>query len=304
MENALVSVVVISYNSAKTIAETLESIRAQTYSPLELIVSDDASTDDTAAIAREWAEKNRSRFVRAEVIVAEKNGGIPANLNRGIAAARGEYLKSIAADDILCANCVNDNVVFMREHPESNVCISKIHEFSTNNGFSANIEDSPVSSSVMEFFSAPADKQYEMLLSSCFIDAPAAFFKTSLLKKFPYNELYPAMEDWPKWLELTKAGIRLDFLNKITVHYRVGCGVSAKSQHGFYKRPFMESSKLFYITMLRNALCEKGLRSRVAKYDRDFLLYDFIIALFDNKKNLFSSVARFFARLFLHIVIR
>lgn len=130
-EKTLVSVVVVAYNSSKTILETLDSIFAQTYSPLELIIADDASTDDTAAIAREWIDAHRSRFVRTELVIAEKNGGISANCNRGCSRAQGDLMKSIAADDILLPNCITDNVDFMNTHPEATVVFSKIREFST-----------------------------------------------------------------------------------------------------------------------------------------------------------------------------
>lgn len=59
MEQPLVSVSVITYNSAKTVLETLESIKAQTYQNLELIVSDDCSTDNTVELCRNWIEQNK-----------------------------------------------------------------------------------------------------------------------------------------------------------------------------------------------------------------------------------------------------
>lgn len=68
----LVSVSVITYNSAKTVIETLDSIKAQTYQNIELIVSDDCSTDNTVEICRDWLTKNEKRFVRMELITVEK----------------------------------------------------------------------------------------------------------------------------------------------------------------------------------------------------------------------------------------
>lgn len=304
MEKPLVSIVVISYNSAKTIVETLNSIREQTYSPLELIVSDDASADETVAIARAWLNENRSRFVRTNLVVAEKNGGIPSNCNRGINSAQGEFIKSIAADDILLPDCIQDNVSFMQENPNAEVCISRMQEFAEKNGSHFFFEERPISQFELDFFASEPKEQYKALLSRCFIDAPAAFFKSSLAKSSPYDEQFPAMEDWPKWLELTSAGIKLHLLNKRTVLYRIGNGISSHPQKEFYKKSFMESQKLFYIISLRQQLLENKMNERVAKFDRDFLLFDFIIAAFNNKKSLHSLVVRFFFRLFLHLTIR
>ena len=67
----LVSVSVITYNSSKTVLETLESVKTQTYPNIELIISDDCSPDNTVEVCREWIEQNKERFVRIEILAAE-----------------------------------------------------------------------------------------------------------------------------------------------------------------------------------------------------------------------------------------
>ena len=88
-ENDLVSIVVITYNSSKYVLETLESAKAQTYQNIELIITDDCSTDNTVAVCKEWLEKNEDRFVKAELVTSPCNTGVPANLNRGVKKAQG-----------------------------------------------------------------------------------------------------------------------------------------------------------------------------------------------------------------------
>ena len=70
MENysPLVSVIVITYNSSKFVLETLESIYNQTYSNIELIISDDCSSDETINICQNWLYKNKNRFKNIELI--------------------------------------------------------------------------------------------------------------------------------------------------------------------------------------------------------------------------------------------
>src|SRR5450759_2313112 len=100
-DQPLVSIIVVTYNSSKYVLETLESAKAQTYQNIELVVSDDCSTDDTVEICRKWIEENNDRFVRTTLVTSPENKGIPANCNRGIKASKGEWIKLIAGDDLL-----------------------------------------------------------------------------------------------------------------------------------------------------------------------------------------------------------
>ena len=112
-DNPLVSVVVLTYNSSKTVLETLNSIAAQTYKNIELIISDDCSKDDTLKKCKKWELKNKQRFTQIIIIRSNQNTGTAANGNRGANAANGEWLKFIAADDVLLPNCVHSNIDYI-----------------------------------------------------------------------------------------------------------------------------------------------------------------------------------------------
>lgn len=102
----LVSITVITYNSASTVVETLNSVYCQTYRNLELIVSDDSSSDDTVNVCKKWIKKHENRFERVCIIESKMNTGISANINRADAACTGECVKGIAGDDKLVPGCV------------------------------------------------------------------------------------------------------------------------------------------------------------------------------------------------------
>ena len=110
----LVSIIVITYNSSKYVLETLESAKAQTYQNIELIVSDDCSTAIQWKSVREWIEKQRT-ICSYGVNYRRKNTGIPANCNRGVKAAQGEWVKLIAGDDILYNNCIEANIEYAKK---------------------------------------------------------------------------------------------------------------------------------------------------------------------------------------------
>ena len=141
--NILVSCTVLSYNSAKTILETLESIKAQTYQNIELIVSDDCSKDNTVELCRQWIAVNKNRFVRVVLLTVKENTGVCANGNRAMAACQGKWQKGIAADDILLPNCIGDFVDYVNDNIHAKWIASKVavynEEFKEENCIQRNL---------------------------------------------------------------------------------------------------------------------------------------------------------------------
>ena len=128
----LVSVAVITYNSAKTVVETLESIKSQYYENIELIISDDHSFDNTVSICKEWLQLNSSRFSRIVLLESENNTGISANCNRAETTCNGEWIKIIAGDDLLLPNCISDYISFVSSNPDTVIVFSKCVCFGLN----------------------------------------------------------------------------------------------------------------------------------------------------------------------------
>ncbi|MCX7556234.1 glycosyltransferase [Xanthomonadaceae bacterium JHOS43] len=98
-DKPLVSFIVFTYNQENFVAKAVEAAFAQTYSPLEIILSDDSSRDSTAVIIRELAGRYRGPH-KVIVNVNEKNLGIGAHINQALGLANGEFLTLAAGDDI------------------------------------------------------------------------------------------------------------------------------------------------------------------------------------------------------------
>lgn len=131
----LVTVGVIAYNSGKTIVETLESVRNQTYplSNIELLIADDCSPDDTVKIAEKWLEKFGGLFENARILTSSSNQGIAHNMNQALRAAKGEYFKCIAADDLLMDTCIAEYVDYMTQYPDVTAMFARVRPFGTDN---------------------------------------------------------------------------------------------------------------------------------------------------------------------------
>ena len=108
-----VSVVIPAYNAGQTLHQTLASVRGQTHRHLEIIVVDDGSADDTAAIAARHAGEDP----RVSVI-SQANAGVAAARNAGVAAAGGEFIAPLDADDLWAASKIERQLaVFARSDP-------------------------------------------------------------------------------------------------------------------------------------------------------------------------------------------
>jgi glycosyltransferase involved in cell wall biosynthesis len=107
----LVSVIIPAYNARSTIREALESVRAQTYRNLDIIIVDDGSKDGTPDAVEDIAAADP----RVRIIRRETNGGIPSTRNIGINASRGVYLSFLDADDLWHPDKIMLQVEKMRE---------------------------------------------------------------------------------------------------------------------------------------------------------------------------------------------
>src|SRR5262245_43202505 len=122
----VVSVVIPTYNRGSLIGETLDSVFAQTYPHLEVIVVDDGSTDDTeAAIAR---------FRDRLIYIRQQNQGLAASRNAGLARATGAYVAWQDSDDLWNPEKTAVQVGYLRRRPDT-VCIGSDFSAFSAEGF-------------------------------------------------------------------------------------------------------------------------------------------------------------------------
>jgi glycosyltransferase involved in cell wall biosynthesis len=117
----LVSVIVPSYNAEAYLAETLVSALAQNWQPLELIVVDDGSTDGSVAVAAGFSDRVR--------VVACPHRGLAAARNAGIAAARGEFLLHLDADDLLARDAISIHMRHFASDPSLDMVTGRLQRF-------------------------------------------------------------------------------------------------------------------------------------------------------------------------------
>jgi glycosyltransferase involved in cell wall biosynthesis len=120
MKGPLVSVVVPVYNGERFLAAALDSIFAQDYRPLEVIVVDDGSVDGTAEIAKSYQE------VR---YIYQANQGHGKAKNAGLAAASGEFIAFLDADDLWAPHKLSAQIGYLLDHPDIPYVSAKMRNF-------------------------------------------------------------------------------------------------------------------------------------------------------------------------------
>lgn len=110
----LVSVCIPVYNNADYVGETIDSILAQTYQNIELIMVDDNSTDDSYRVLQDYAKKDE----RVKIYRNESNLGMSGNWNRCLELCTGEILKLVCADDLLSPQIIERELEIFEKYPE------------------------------------------------------------------------------------------------------------------------------------------------------------------------------------------
>jgi glycosyltransferase involved in cell wall biosynthesis len=120
MDKPLVSVIVPVYNCERYLGFGIQSILEQDYHPFEVIVVDDGSTDNSGNIARSFKEVH---------YIYQPNQGVAVARNVGIAAAQGEFIAFLDADDLWAPNKLSVQVDYLLKNPQVGYTLVKMHNF-------------------------------------------------------------------------------------------------------------------------------------------------------------------------------
>ena len=130
----MISIIIPNYNNSRYIAETISSIKKQTYELWEAIIIDDFSTDSSLNIINELIA-NENRF---HLIKNLSNKGANYCRNLGIQKAKGEFIIFLDSDDILSKDCLKNRIEFFRDSPNTDFavfCMGSFYEFIGDNTF-------------------------------------------------------------------------------------------------------------------------------------------------------------------------
>ena len=191
----LVSVVIPCYNYGRFLGEAIESVLNQTYRAVEVIVVDDGSTDDTAAIAAHYPIR----------LMSQPNSGVCNAINTGVRLSNGEYVMRLDADDRLDPTYVTETLTALLEEPGAHFAYTYLSYFGARSGTFLIEEFDP-----------------DTLTARNYVHGSALMRRTSFDLVGGYDPKLAAArcEDWGLWLGFVERGLRGVLVPKPLLWYR------------------------------------------------------------------------------------
>jgi glycosyltransferase involved in cell wall biosynthesis len=183
-QHPMVSVIIPTYNRAWIVKESILSVLAQTFQDFELIVVDDGSTDHTLSILDEFQD-------RIEVI-HQKNSGVSAARNHGVAAAKGKLIAFLDSDDLWMPGKLAIQTEFLASNPDIRIC--QTDEIWIRNGCRINPK---------KYHKKPSGEIFLPSLALCLVSPSAVMMEKDFFALMGgFDETLPACEDYDFWLRI------------------------------------------------------------------------------------------------------
>lgn len=200
--NPLVSVIIPVYNAAPFLVETLDSIMASTYRPIEVVMVDDGSKDDSLSIAQAYCQTHPECRV-----LSQPNRGVSAARNTAIANAQGTYILPVDADDKIANTFIEKAVEIIRANDDIRVVGCRCWMFGA----------------VDKEWKLPPFS-HRLLARKNMIPATALYRKADWERCGGYCEQEIYREDWDFWLSMMELGGTFYKINEILFYYRISVG--------------------------------------------------------------------------------
>jgi glycosyltransferase involved in cell wall biosynthesis len=208
-----VSICIPAYNAAAFIAETLASVKTQTFSSWEVIVTEDGTKDRTRSLVTEFAKTVSQNVVYNR---HEHNQGLPRTRNTGIGAARGEWIAFLDADDF-----------WEPDHLESLLGLTKKTSYDMVFGGSELFDHETRKATGVRI---PTEKHLRELPYSLFMGLLSVMPSSVLIHRQAIERFglvaaeFPHVNDTEYWLRILRGGGRIGYAGGITCHYRLHAG--------------------------------------------------------------------------------
>lgn len=208
----LVSVVMPAYNAARYILEAIDSILRQDYSPIEIVLVDDGSTDNTVSLVEARAPAAR--------IIRQANAGVGAARNTGLRAATGDFVCFLDADDGWFPGKVSTQVGYLEANPDVGAVYHRWQVVRPNADGHYDISPPPVAGDAVGIDNEKSGWLYKKLLLDCVVHTSTIMLRRTIAERVGLFDTHLVNgEDYDFWLRLSRLS-RIDKLDTVFSFYR------------------------------------------------------------------------------------
>ena len=252
---ASVSVVIPAYNCARYVAEAVESVLNQSCRPLEIIVVDDGSKDNTTEILKTFEDRI--------VYIYQENAGEPAARNTGIRRAQGEFIAFLDADDLWLPDKLNLQMNYFDNHPEVALVYSDMKFFD---------ETGIVHESVKEWLkmSPPSGHIFPQLFTETLFGSGTVIFRKACVDRVGFfDELFLVGSDYEMWLRMARH-FQFGYVDRPLLMYRhhpamATRGLGRVLQNGIPWEALVIKKALMLYPQVEKELGRSAVRRRLAR---------------------------------------
>lgn len=226
--NPLVSVIIACFNDVKYIGQAVDSVRAQTYKNIEIIVVDDGSDKKTKAVLKEMEAK-------IDILIAQENKGVSAARNRGIELAKGPYIFILDSDDFLESTLIEKAVLQFVKSKEVRIVSCYANLINDKNA---------------KFLKTEGGSLVSFLNNNCALGT-SMYLKEDILAIHGYDEnMHLGFEDWELNIRIMALGGSAKVIKEPLYNYRIkkkSRNVVAKRKRAEIIRYIVNKNKALYL---------------------------------------------------------
>lgn len=240
MSTPKVSVVLCSYNHARFVGATIRSILAQTFTDFELIISDDASSDGSVEVIRQFSDP------RIRLFTQEKNLGIVENFNFAASQARGEYIVQVGSDDLFLPHKIKRQVEEMDARPGVAVVFTHIGIINAD-GVPYRFHPLKYSKYLYNQLNHTRHEWLRIFFRKNCLPAPSAMLRKSAMQRVGlYDIRFLGLQDYDWWIRFCLGGYELHIIpEELTLYRRLRRGESLSTPTlSVSNRGYFEQRKL------------------------------------------------------------
>lgn len=240
MEVPFVSIITPTFNSAKFIAQTIQSVQNQTYNNWELIIVDDCSTDRTISIINDFIANDK----RIYLYQLNQNSGAGIARNLAIEKANGRFIAFLDSDDLWKPEKLNKQVNFL---------ISNNLPFTFSYYESINEEGNPIH----KITKAPKNLTYKQLFFCNFVGNLTGIYDVNYFGKIPISKIRKR-QDWIVWLTILKKIKAAKPFPESLAYYRIRTDSISASKIGLLKSNYSVYRQFHQLNIFMATLCMVG----------------------------------------------